>query len=287
VRPLRDGDKTDLDDALAPWKGVGEGKQGSEPHQAKNPISPLDGRRGTWMGYCVGSAIVEGSYNHAQPKNLMLEEAVFEGGPEAALPTDLLSSVSNTNGGVSFDLRIVEELDIDTAQTGYSAESTDGDSWYQTWEQNARYETRHLKALLPVGYVQGASPGSTDYTPPQVATLGMPYTVMVVDCSVGWVGPSANGVIVPSPDLGDNYVLLHDQVQPAVPVVINSALRGWRFTTTYYYLCKQLHTASQVARDQFSGTDNGFAIGRSIYDVNIQEALGLARFTDGYTPKTA
>lgn len=287
VRPLRDGDKTDLDDALAPYRAGAEGKQGSEPHLAKNPASPQDGRRGTWMGYAVGSAIVDGCYLHEQPKNRMLEEAVFKGGPSSNDPTDILPPVSNLDEPVNFDLRVVVALNIETELTGYSPEATLGDGWYQTWSQDARYETRHLKAVLPVGYQQGASPGSTDYTPPQVATLGVPYTLMTVECSVGWVGPSANGVIVPSPDLGSDYELLYDQVQPAVPVIINSLLRGWRFTTTYYYLCKKLHTASTIARAQFSGVDNGFAIGRGINDPNIQEALGLARFMDGYTPKSA
>jgi hypothetical protein len=287
VRPLRDGDKTDLDDALAPWKGVGEGKQGSQPHQAKNPISPLDGRRGTWMGYCVGSAIVDGCYLHQQPRNHLLEEAVFEGGPGASNPTDILQSITNTNGPVSFDLRVVAELEIETASTGYSAESTNGDGWYQTWEQNTRYETRHLKALLPVGYVQGASPGSTDYTPPQVATLGVPYTTMTVVCTVGWVGPSASGVILPSPDIDtNNYTLLRDEVQPATPVIINSLLRGWRFTTTYYYVCKKLRTASEVARSQFAGTDYGLAIGTSVNDPYVQESVGFDNFETGYVPES-
>jgi hypothetical protein len=286
-------DLGDLDNALSIYRDINEARQGTQPHLAKAPESSFHGRKGTWLGLCIGSALVNGCYDPTQPRNRVLsngnEKMEVEFGPDP--DNELLLPLSNNGDPLPFDLEVTTELTITLLATGLSVAVTEGAGFYEDWWMQTRYHTSHNKAFLPIGRAVPASPGDDIgvYTQPQVATLGLPYTLKSVDWSVAWVGEAPEYITLPSPDSGDdNDVLLAEDITPAVPTVCNSTRKSWRVSGTFWYVSKRLRTSSATVVATFPslGVDQGFSPGKSITDPNDRQSntIGQSRFVAGYSP---
>jgi hypothetical protein len=286
-------DHNDLNDALAIFRADGEPLQASQSHLAKAPASSFDGRKGTYLGLCVGSAIVDGCFLLAQPANWVLsvenKKMEVEFGPDP--DQEILKPLSNNGAELPFDLELTDALTIPLYSTGLSALATDGPGLYEDWAMTTRYHTSHQKAVLPIGRAVPASPGDDIgvYSQPQVATLGLPYTLKSVDWTVAYIGPDPAGILLPSPDSGDtNDVLLAEDITPAVPMIVNSSHKSWRVSGTFWYVSKRLRTSSATVVATFPslGVDQGFSPGKSITDPNDRQSntIGQSRFVAGYSP---
>jgi hypothetical protein len=288
-------DYGDLDNALSIFRANGEYPQASRSNLAQSPVSSFDGRCGTYLGLCVGSTLVNGCFQFQQPENLWFSlsnekatrSAEFEPDPQNLL----VDPKTNTGQSIPFSLEITSGLTIALYSTGLSPLATEGAGVYEEWSQSTRYHTSHQKAVLPIGRAVSASPGDDIgvYSQPQVATLGLPYTLKSVDWSVAWIGPNPNSILLPSPDSGDtNDVLLAEDITPAVPMVVNSSHKSWRVSGTYWYVSKRLRSASATVVATFPslGVDQGFSPGKSITDPNDRQTntIGQSRFVAGYSP---
>jgi hypothetical protein len=286
---LLEDDETDLDEALEPYRRNVEAKQASLPHLAESPYPPYEGLFGTYLGICVGSSLVNGCFVPETPKQWALDTSR---GKAVSTQSITRLAVKVQPLIAPFILEITNRLTIELMSTGLSSRVTDENvGLYEEWEGSTRYITNHLKAIVPVGKVQSGSPGDPDrtYVPPQVATLGMPYTLKTYDWSIAWIGDDPSRIVLPSPDSGDdNDVLLAEDITPAVPTVCNSSNKAWRVSGTFWYLSKRLRSASSGAVAQFTspGVDQGFSPGKSITDPNDRQSntIGLSRFIAGYSP---
>lgn len=288
-------DYGDLDLALSIFRANGESPQASQSHLAQSPVSSFDGRCGTYLGLCVGSTLVNGCFNFQQPENLwfslsnekVVRDALFEPDPQNLL----VDPKTNLGQVIPFSLSITDALTITLDPTGFSAELANSTGCYEEWQMTTRYHTKHNKAVLPVGRAVPVSPGDDVgvYTGPQVATLGLPYTLKVVDWTVAWIGPDPLGIVLPSPDTGDsNDVFLEEHITPATPSIANSSHKLWRVSGSYWYLSKRLRTSSAAVLTNYPsiGADQGFSPGKSIADPYVRQfnTIGQARFTAGYSP---
>ncbi len=281
-------DVNDLDDALLPFRKVADAEppQGSQPASALSPEMPLNGRKGTYLGYCVGSSLITGCYLHSQPQHYKVPVNT-DGNPVQTTENDDQGPVpvyprKDGGGLVPFVVQNVAVLSINVAATGLSAAYVNAVGWYEDWQMQTSYRTNHQKAVMPVGAAQSSSPGDVmAYRAPQVGTLGLPYTLKVVDWSIAWVGPDPYSIILPSPETGDpNDVLLAEDLTPVTPNICNSTNKSWRISGTYWYLSKKLRTSALTIKSQFDYVDDGFAIGKSITDPSARadNTIGLTRF---------
>jgi hypothetical protein len=285
-------DQGDLDNALAIFRDIGEAAQGSQSNLAQAPVSSFSGRKGTYLGLCIGSALVNGCFTAAQPDNWVINtsnEKVVEFQPD--VDQEVLNPKDMFGQNLDFSLEVTPALTITLYSTGLSLLATGGAGLYEEWYQTTRYHTSHQKAVLPIGRAVSASPGDDIgvYSQPQVATLGLPYTLKSVDWTIAWIGPDPSGILLPSPDSGDtNDVLLAEDVTPAVPTVVNSSHKSWRVSGTYWYVSKRLRSASATVVATFPslGADQGFSPGRSITDPYNRQTntIGQSRFVAGYSP---
>jgi hypothetical protein len=287
-------DKGDLDRALSDYRAVGEAAQGSQPDKAQSPNLRNFGSRGSYAGFVIGSAIVNGCFKLDQPVNY-----IWNGTKDGKTIDDIgfteepttLSMITDAGSTQSFTIQSVTALSPKMLPTGYSPESTNGRTYYEDYQLTTSYRTNHQKAVLPVGATQGASPGDVlTYVPPEVASLGFPYTLKVVDFDISAVTDYPSAIIIPSPDTGDpDDVLLAEDVSPAAPAVANSSSKTWRITGTYWYLCKKLQTSSLQAKTLFDYTDQGRAAGRLVTDSypRASNVIGLLTFKEGYVPKSS
>jgi len=290
-------DINDLDTALSAYRGIGEAAPGSQPDKAWSPQMPEGGKAGTYLGVCLGTSIINGCFVNGTPLNAVFQTdaagnvrvAYQDKATNGSLPNppQAFSSVTNTGLQYGFSVSTVPALTVSTAATGLSSVDLATLGWYEDWQMDVSYRTMHNKAVMPVGIQQSASPGSTAYPAPQVATLGHPYSLKVVEWTVAWIGPNPASIILPSPDTGDsNDVLLREDITPAVPPICNSTSKAWRVSGTYWYLTKDLHTSSAQVRSQYSGVDAGFAVGKMMYDPSARAAntISQSRFVAGYSP---
>lgn len=286
-------DYEDINEAFDPFCDNGEFRQGTARLQAQAPHLRYKETMGTYSGFVLGSEIVNGCYNASidQVNKFWVGESngktlSDQEGPSN--PADYSQIMDENGNGIPFDLVVTAVLTITPLATGISNEAANGTGLYEQWEMDTDYRTSHQKAVMPIGSPQTSpSPGTMTYTPPQVASLGLPYTLKVVNWTVAWIGPSPLGIILPSPDTGDsNDVLLEEHCTPAVPSIANSTNKCWRISGTYWYLSKGLRTASLSTKSQYTYTDEGFAMGRSITDPNTQPSntIGQTRFVAGYSP---
>lgn len=286
-------DYEDIDLAFAPFRANGEATQGMGSLDAQSPHLRRNESMGTYSGFVVGSILVNGCYNG----NISPINHTWDGGTYGVTPADQTTGGGGFDYGpmsyedgstVPFELVVTSILTITPLSTGLSNEASGGTGLYEQWEMDTDYRTSHQKAVMPIGAPQTSpSPGTMTYTPPQVATLGLPYTLKVVNWTVAWIGPNPNGIILPSPDTGDsNDVLLEEHCTPAVPSIANSTNKCWRISGTYWYLSKKLRTASTAAKSQYDYVDDGFAMGKSITDPNTRASntIGQTRFVAGYSP---
>lgn len=283
-------DRQDIDLALSDFTSIADGESppGNFPHLAVAPEMAVGGRKGTYLGYCIGSSLVTGCVAATQPLNYEIPvdqygKAVLNAATD--LPPEEANPKTNTGANAEFSLQLTPTLTITPDYTGLSYVFTNGIGFYEDWQMTTRYHTSHNKAVMPVSSAQGGS--ASTYVPPQIASLGLPYTLKVVDWTIGWIGPDANSIILPSPDTQDpNDVLLAEDISPAVPSICNSTNKAWRVSGTYWYMSKKLRTSSLDAKSQFGYTDEGFAFGKSITDPDSRTAnvVGLSRFIAKYSP---
>lgn len=286
-------DVNDIDAALLEFRSgdADDFRQGSQSHLARSPEMNVGGRKGTYLGYCIGSSLVKGCYAHLEPfdiqipvdqyGNVQLNSDNENTGPVGLNPRN------NLGNQVGFNVQLTNLLTITPLETGISAEAASTVGCYTEWSSTVSYRTCHQKAVMPVGELQNTSPGKRAFIPPQIASLGEPYTLKVVSWTVGWIGSNPNALILPSPDTGDpNDVLLEEDISPAAPAICNGTNRAWRVSGTYWYAQKQLHTSSLQSRGQYTGTDLGFALGKAITQPGSQGAnrIGLSSFVAGYSP---
>jgi hypothetical protein len=296
---LAPDDALDLDVALSPYRDVGEPSQGFQPFDALSPAMGRQESMGTYAGFIVASGIINGCFLNATPQIEIWDgktqdlpngtiltstggEAIFGGGSDFGI-------VDNSGNTVPFDMQITPVLTINMLATGLSNAYVAAVGFYEEWTMNTRYHTNHNRAVLPVGAGQSSSPGeASQYRPPQVGTLGLPYTIKTVDWSIAWVGPSASQIMLPSPDTGDaNDVLIDEDISPAVPGFCNSSNKAWRVSGTYKYISKMLRTSSAAVKGQYGNyTDQGFAVGKAITDpsARAENTIGQTRFMAGYSP---
>lgn len=297
-----DEDYGDLDFALQPFRAVGEPLQGNQSMQALSPKLRFSESAGTYSGIAVGSSIINGCFRMSDslPENIEIDFETDDAPYKAMLKMTAelnpvsgdsisLTMVDDAGNNVPMTLQLTSILTIPMLDTGLSYIFTNGIGLYEDWQMTTRYHTSHNKAVMPVSSAQGGS--ASTYVPPQVASLGLPYTLKVVDWTIGWIGPDANSIILPSPDTQDpNDVLLEEHITPAVPSICNSTNKAWRVSGTYWYMSKKLRTSSYEARTQFgydpNDINNGFAFGKSITDPDSRTAnvVGLSRFIAGYSP---
>jgi hypothetical protein len=286
-----DEDVGDLDAALSPFRGVGEAPQGSMPDKALAPMMRNSETMGSYAGFVLGSSIVNGCFTAPKQLQNKIWDGTISGKTlkdEMPVEVAAFSSIDDDGVPIPFQLKVVPKLTIATASTGYSPESVNGYGLYEAWEMDTRYHTNHQRAVMPVGLTQGASPGDVlTFVPPEIATLGFPYTLKVVNWTVAWIGPNPAGIILPGPDTGDatDYLLAED-ISPAVPGICNSSNKSWRISGTYWYACRALHTSSITEKTRFDYVDGGIAIGKSITDPSTRAAntVNITKFAAGYSP---
>lgn len=284
-------DVADLDTALSEYRAAGEYKQGSESNKATSPKLRDYDTVGTYLGACIASGIVTGCFSlTSRPVNYFYATDANGNVPnfeETGAVAASFTTIDDNGDVVPYSFSTVTALTIDMLPTGISAAAAGSTGWYEDWQMDTRYHTNFQRAVLPIGATQGTSPGDTTFIPPQLVTLGYPYTIKSVNWSVAWVGPDPAGIILPSPDTGDtNDVLLAEDIQPAAPGISNSTMKSFRFSGTYWYACLGLHTSSVVETAYYTYDDQGFAMGKVISQSGGQEenTVGQARFTAGYSP---
>lgn len=287
-------DYDDIDLAFAPFRANGEATQGMGSLSAEAPHLRFKETMGTYSGFVLGSEIVNGCYNASidQKNQLWLGDSNGKTQSDQEGPSGGggdFSQIMNEDGStIPFELVVTSIFTITPLSTGLSNEASGGTGLYEQWEMDTDYRTSHQKAVMPIGSPQTTpSPGLITYTPPQVASLGLPYTLKVVNWTVAWIGPNPLGIILPSPDTGDsNDVLLEEHCTPAVPSIANSTNKCWRISGTYWYLSKKLRTTSTDAKSQYDYVDDGFAMGKSITDPSTRASntIGQTRFVAGYSP---
>lgn len=288
-------DAGDLDFALSDYRANGEAAQGTDNFSAVAPRMLRDSV-GTYVGLIVSSAIINGCFDSKNiPVSMWtgrfekingatLKPVVVEDGTD---PINY-SMIDNNGNTVAYSLEVVPQLTMQMLATGLSNAYVAAVGYYEEWSMNTLYHTVHQRAILPTGAGQSSSPGDySTYRPPQVGTLGNPYTIKTVDWSIAWVGPSASQIMLPSPDTGDsNDILIEESIQPAAPGFCNSTNKAWRVSGTYKYVSLKLRTSSAAVKSQYTYIDDGFSLGKAITDpsARAENIIGQSRFIAGYSP---
>lgn len=284
-------DKDDLDAALSDFRAAGEAAQGTQNWLAKAPKLRNYGTVGTYLGILVASSIVNGCFTPPDALTNWYTPTDNNGNVPLwgeTVADDTTAALIDAEGNaVPYSFENVTSFTLQLLDTGIDVLATASTGVYEDWQMDTRYYTNHQRAILPIGATQAASPGDElTFVPPQVGTLGFPYTLKCVNWSVAWIGPSRDGIILPGPDDDTNDTLIAEDITPAVPSIASSTMKTWRISGTYWYLTDKLVTASALEKANFDYTDGGIPMGGNITDPYDQSdnTINQSKFTAGYSP---